>query len=168
MLITGTTVSCGCFSAQATSERSKKLGTGTRVHFTWMSMISRTTNPNNHAYHRYGGRGIRVCDRWLAFPNFYADMSPTYQEDLSIDRIDNNGDYEPSNCRWATPKEQQRNKSSNRFIEWRGESRVLADWVDRTGISESTIRRRLERGWSVERALTATPRYGRDQRVQNR
>lgn len=141
-------------------------GVGTGVHFTWMSVISRTRNPNNHAYPRYGGCGIKVCDRWRAFPTFYADMGPTYRDGLSIDRIDNDGDYEPSNCRWATPREQQRNKSTNRHIEWRGESRVLADWVDRTGISESTIRRRLERGWSVERALTAPPRYGRDQKTR--
>ncbi|MEU2098663.1 hypothetical protein ABZ741_21460 [Streptomyces globisporus] len=129
-------------------------------------MISRTTNPNNASYPSYGGRGITVCDRWRAFPAFYTDMEPTYRDGLSIDRIDNNGGYEPSNCRWATPREQARNKRTNRYIEWRGEARVLADWVDRTGISESTIRRRLERGWSVERALTAPPRYGRDQKAR--
>lgn len=87
-LLTATTVSCGCFARQVTRERSRVPGTGTGVHFTWMSMISRTTNPNNHAYPRYGGRGIKVCNRWRVFSTFYADMSPTYQDGLSINRID--------------------------------------------------------------------------------
>lgn len=162
----GGTVSCGCYARESTKARSTTHGlTGTPLYSVWLGMIGRTTYASDPTYARYGGRGIRVCERWRTFANFFADMSPTYEKGLSIDRIDNDGNYEPGNCRWATDREQQRNKGNNHVIEWRGEARVLADWVDVTGIHESTIRRRLERGWSVERALTAPPRYGRDQRV---
>lgn len=117
-------------------------------------MIARCCNPKSQVYENYGGRGITVCERWLeSFENFFADMGvcPT---GLSIDRIDNDGPYSPENCRWATDKEQGRNKRTCRFLEMNGERLPLSEWAERLGIPENTIRNRLRRGWSDERTLT--------------
>lgn len=125
-------------------------------------MIARCENPRNKRYADWGGRGIKVCERWHEFANFLADMGEKPDE-LSIDRIDNSGNYEPGNCRWATRKEQNNNRrrirtrgpdSRSRFFELNGERMILADWARRTGVPASTILVRLSRGWSVERALS--------------
>jgi hypothetical protein len=119
----------------------------------WCSMISRCKpeNTKQHPYH--AGRGICVCERWTNFQNFLADMGPRPSLRYSIDRIDNDGNYEPSNCRWATRKQQARNARFNHVIEFRGESRCIAEWCEILGISRGTIRQRLEKGWSMERTL---------------
>lgn len=122
---------------------------------TWYAMLQRCQNPRNPVFRRYGGRGITVCDRWQSFENFYADMGSRPTPKHSIDRIDNNGNYEPGNCRWATPHEQARNRGDNYLIEWRGETRCLSDWCEVVGLTYSTVKGRLDSGWSVERALTA-------------
>jgi len=123
-------------------------------------MKSRCCNPRVHRYSQYGGRGIRVCDRWMhSFENVLADMGEKPSASHSIDRIDTNGNYEPGNCRWALPVVQGNNQRTNRLIEHEGETRTLAEWSRLVGIGSSTIAARIERGWSVERAVSVKPRY---------
>ena len=104
------TQSCGCHQKKMASTKNKKHGfTKTRFYRSWADMRKRVLNINNVAYNNYGGRGIKICDRWLKFENFMEDMYPTYKKDLTLDRINVNGNYEPSNCRWATIYTQARN-----------------------------------------------------------
>lgn len=118
-------------------------------------MIQRCNNPNDPHYDRYGGRGIKVCDKWKNFDAFYADMGPQ-KTGMTIDRINNDGNYEPSNCRWATRKEQTRNRSNTFTLDALGVSLTLDEWADRTGISREAIRGRLRRGWRAEDAVSNT------------
>lgn len=125
----------------------------------WMNLRARCNNPKNNRYHRYGARGIRVCDRWMEdFLNFLEDMGRRPSPDHQIDRIDNNGDYTPDNCRWATRAEQSRNRSTSRFLEFAGQRLTLAEWGALTGIGMKTLHMRLKDGWPVERALTESVR----------
>ena len=117
-------------------------------------MIRRCENPKAKNFPRYGGRGITVCERWrTSFEAFLSDMG-SRPEGKTLDRIDNEGNYEPSNCRWATASEQQRNMRSNQWVEFNGERMIVTDWARRLGISHGTLRHRLARGWSVELAFT--------------
>lgn len=122
----------------------------------WVAMKSRCTNPNNQDYALYGGRGIQVCERWLhSFENFLADMGHRPRPRSTVERIDLNGHYCPENCRWASQREQTRNKSNNHRIEFRGESLTIAEWSERLGLPQRMIQDRIVRyGWSVEDALT--------------
>lgn len=115
--------------------------------------MARCYHATNHKYHRYGGRGINVCERWHKYENFLADMGRR-PEGTSLDRIDNDGNYCPENCRWATPQQQNRNGSDNRKIEFKGVVRTLPEWADIAGLSRTTLKRRLERNWDFERAIT--------------
>jgi hypothetical protein len=147
--------SCGCWRTEISTARVQSHGlTDTSEHYTWRSMIQRTTNPRNKRFADYGGRGITVCDRWRSFENFYADMGPKPTPSHQIDRIRNEGNYEPGNCRWATKTEQARNKRTNRVIEFNGQFLTLAAWSEISGIKYTTIRNRLDRGWSIADALT--------------
>lgn len=129
-------------------------------YWSWQSMVKRCTNPNHQTYRYYGARGIRVCERWRIFDNFRADMGPRPSRRHSIDRIDNSGNYEPGNCRWATPEEQGANMSRNRIITANGVSMSVSEWARRIGIHQSAIHHRMRRmGWSPERAVT-TPKGG--------
>lgn len=120
----------------------------------WLNLKQRCSNKKNTKFVRYGGRGIKVCKRWLnSFENFLADMGEK-PIGLTLDRVDNDGDYRPSNCRWATSKQQARNKTTNRFITYQGETLCLFDWARRTGIRWNTLQKRLEMGWSIHRTLT--------------
>ena len=110
----------------------------------WYAMIQRSTNPNNARYPSYGGRGIGVCERWLKFENFLADMGER-PEGMTIERVDNDGHYEPRNCQWATRFEQDSNKSTNVKITFEGETLTLSEWSRRTGIHKMTLRNRLRR-----------------------
>lgn len=119
----------------------------------WVAMRARCSNPKHHSFARYGGRGIAICKRWESYGNFLADMGerPT---GTSIDRYpDKNGDYEPGNCRWATPKEQASNTRRNRMITWAGETMTMTETERRYGMNCSTLRARLRYGWSLDRAL---------------
>lgn len=127
----------------------------------WGSMKTRCQNPNHVYFARYGGRGIRVCKRWQNFECFLADMGPRPGRNYSLDRIDNDGDYEPGNCRWASTKKQGRNTSQNRIIEHNGVRKTLIEWSEEIGIGKTVLRNRLDRGWSVERALTEPVNRGR-------
>jgi hypothetical protein len=123
----------------------------------WRSMIARCENPNNVSYANYGARGIRVCERWHDFDAYCADMGSRPSSAHSIERIDNDGDYEPGNCRWATDEEQGRNRRSVWSVAAFGETMCVSEWARRTGINHRTIRQRLSTGWSAEEALTALP-----------
>ena len=147
----GKVVSCGCWNDE---KRFKHGLANTPVHRIWIGMHSRCRNPNLKEYPNYGGRGIKVCERWKSFENFIADMG-IRPEGYSIDRIDNDGDYEPSNCRWATTRQQLNNKRTSRILAMNGESRTIAEWADKLGIDWHTIRNRVDRyGWTIEKALT--------------
>lgn len=119
-------------------------------------MWLRCTRPSQVGYKNYGGRGVKVCKRWEKFEAFLADMGER-PEGLSLERIDNDGNYEPSNCRWATRKEQGNNSRKNRHLTWKGETKTLSEWARLTGIASPTIRCRIDRyGWTVARALKTT------------
>lgn len=130
----------------------------------WTGMNQRCRDPNSQGFHRYGGRGIFVCDRWRSrgkgggsdqeqFQAFLADMGPRPSVHHSLDRIDNDGPYSPSNCRWATSRDQSGNKSSNRLLTFRGKTACVAEMARWLGIDATTVASRLRRGWSVEEAL---------------
>ena len=128
----------------------------------WAEMKQRCTNPNKQNYPRYGGRGVTVCARWMqSFSAFEADMGER-PSGMTLERIDNNGPYEPANCRWASMREQARNKRSNRVLDLDGRSMTIADWAEETGIDSRTIRSRIDKyGWSIRTALTAPVRQKR-------
>lgn len=125
----------------------------TPTYETWRDMKARCLNPSEPNYRLYGGRGISICDRWLTFENFLQDMG-SRPEGMTIERLDNDGSYEPSNCRWATPKEQANNCRSNRVIIWQEKPYTLAQLAELTGINRVTLSWRLRVGWSVEKAVT--------------
>lgn len=161
-LRSGATRSCGCLNDETRRETrhgGAVNGRHSPEYATWHSMKQRCTNPRNSKFERYGGRGIGVCDRWLNFDAFLADMGPRPSLSHSIDRIDNDRGYEPGNCRWALIETQNRNHSRNHLITYKGESLCLADWVTRTGIPHATLSWRL-RNWPLDKALT-TPVAGR-------
>jgi hypothetical protein len=128
------------------------------VYKAWRGMRSRCENPNDKGFHNYGGRGIRVCERWQAFPVFYEDMGDP-PPGMSIDRIDNDGDYEPGNCRWATVVEQGRNRRTNRLVTFNGQTKCVTAWAEESGLTATCLLQRLKRGWAVELALTAPAGY---------
>lgn len=131
-------------------------GKWSRTYNSWVHMIQRCTNPNNKDYHFYGGRGINVCKRWMgSFENFLEDMGEALPE-LQLDRSNNDRGYCKSNCRWATRKQQQRNKHNNRLETYNGKIQCIAAWVEETGISRQVILWRLNNGWSTEKALTTS------------
>ena len=126
---------------------------GTPEYGSWAAMKSRCLNKNNPRYHRYGHRGIKVCERWMTFENFYADMGKS--NGMTIERIDNDGDYEPGNCKWVSHREQGKNTCRIRYLTHNGLTLSIAEWSRRTGIKATTITQRLNAyGWSVDRALT--------------
>lgn len=121
-------------------------------------MCGRCNNPNNKDYPDYGGRGITVCEEWRKPENFFGwAFLNGYSVDLTLDRIDVNGNYCPENCRWITADVQQRNRRNNRILEYNGEKHCIAEWSEITGINAYTIWSRIHYGWSVEDALTVTP-----------
>lgn len=117
-------------------------------------MKERCYNQNNHKYPDYGGRGIKVCNAWReSFETFLRDMGPR-PPGTSIDRIDNDGNYDPGNCRWATPAEQGANRRNNIRVEWQGQRMILRDAIERAGLPRKAVEHRLKRGWDVNRALS--------------
>jgi hypothetical protein len=155
VLLNGQHRSCGCAQRQHLSESRKKHGMkGTPTYSSWISARKRCRNPKSPDYYLYGGRGIKFCSRWDDFENFLNDMGLRPSMAYSLDRIDVNGDYEPGNCRWATQREQGNNTRCNRLLEFNGKSQSLAQWAREIGISRDTLGKRLESGWSVEKALT--------------
>ena len=127
----------------------------TRIYHIWNSMIGRCYRESYPNYKNYGAKGIVVCEAWKTFEVFCEwAMSNGYEDHLTIDRIDPDGNYEPSNCRWATMKEQQNNKCNNHVITYNGQSKTVSQWAEELGIKTHTLFTRFKRNWSVERALT--------------
>ena len=162
-LITGHTKSCGCAKTKLCQERTIKHGqAGSRLYHTYYHMRRRCFNPKDKEYHRYGQRGITVCDEWLGkngFKNFYNwAITHGYQEDLTIDRINNDGNYEPSNCRWATNQQQMNNVSYNVRLTHNNETHTIAEWSRILGLKQDTIQARIKYyGLSIEDALFKPP-----------
>ena len=129
-------------------------GHGTLTYARWKSMMQRRNDPNHNHYARYGGRGIKVCDRWKAFDSFRADMGECPGVAMTVDRIKNELGYEPGNCRWATKAEQNRNRSHCIQLTHNGITQNVTDWATAIGIPANSLHKRLYLGWSVERALT--------------
>lgn len=165
----GLVVSCTCQRKRLLSEQRTKHGKSkSEVYRIWVGIKDRCTNPNDPAYPRYGGRGIKVCERWInSFENFFEDMGdrPAGQ---SIERVDNDGDYDPSNCVWASRTVQNRNKSTNRLIAHAGAVRCLNDWAAITGINRDTLRSRLDKGWSAADALSVPVDAGKRNKLTKR
>lgn len=137
--------SCGCAHREMLIERNFRHGKSkTRIHHTWQSMIGRCSNENNTAYKNYGGRGIRVCDRWQTFENFYEDMFPSYSDDLTIERINNDGNYELGNCEWIPWADQAKNRRSCRIINTPWGPMNIAEAARRAGIKAITLRQRID------------------------
>lgn len=157
-LTRGATKSCGCYNVEAARQRSTTHGmTNTPTYRSWWHMKIRCLNPNNLLYPRYGARGIKVYSPWIAsFAAFLADMEPC-PEGSSLDRIDNNGDYTPENCRWATRLEQAQNTRRNVNITYKGRTMCAAAWARETGVPAQRLLRRIKDGWSPERALNPNP-----------
>ena len=157
--------SCGCLHKESASNRGKantRHGGNRRnapyeekrLYHIWSGMKQRCENPNNGSYSNYGGRGIKICEEWNDFANFQKwSLDNGYSDDLSIDRIDYNGNYEPNNCRWATKIEQANNTRANRFVDIGGVSHTVADWSRISGVKAATILARLEYGWKPEDAV---------------
>lgn len=152
----GRSKSCGCMVAKWASQRftthGHTKGKDKRIYGIWKSMLRRCCNPLDVSYPYYGGRGISVCDRWHDFENFLLDMG--YPLDgLSIDRIDNNGNYEPSNCRWADAVTQGNNKRNSAVVSHCGQEMTVSEWAREYGLPPGLVFARLSRGWSIKDAL---------------
>lgn len=152
----GKTLSCGCLSAEQASVRNRTHGmTKTRTYHSWCSAKQRCYSNTHPAYRLYGGRGIQMCERWrTSFETFLADMGER-PKGRSLDRFpDMNGHYEPSNCRWATAAQQGRNTRKVRLVTHNGQTMTLTEWAQVIGMSHNTIRKRLNRGDSMEDVMT--------------
>ena len=158
-LISGATVSCGCFFFQKRGGKRDN-----PAYPVWRSMLQRCRNKNSKSYPNYGGRGIKVCESWKNnFYAFAADMGHK-PEGATIERINNDGNYEPSNCRWATTREQTRNYRRNVKLTYRGRTQCVTDWAAELGIGRSLILNRLKMGWPPEAALTIPKQTNHDKR----
>jgi hypothetical protein len=151
----GKSQGCGC--RRRSSKRRKVHGRSKTAEYgIWRKMLERCHNPNDAAYPNYGGRGITICAQWReSFVRFYHDVGPRPSPRPSLDRIDNDGNYEPRNVRWATSKEQTRNRRGNVYVTHAGITQTVADWALVADLPYSTLRTRIRLGWPMERALTA-------------
>lgn len=151
------TRSCGCLENEARKKRHAEMvkhGKSSSIEFrTWTHLRGRCNNPTDSAYAGYGGRGIKVCERWDSFANFLADMGPR-PKGTSIDRIDNDGDYCPENCRWASSTQQGRNRRTTRMVEWEGRRLSLSDFCDQMRLNYERVYHRVQRGYTIEQAIS--------------
>lgn len=165
-LRSGHTLSCGCLQDE-NRHRTIHGGRHTRLYVIWNNMKRRCFCPTQQKYEYYGGRGITVCDEWKNSFGAFQEWAHShgYCEDLTIDRIDTNGNYCPENCRWATVEEQRNNMRSNVILEYNGQSHTMAEWARLLNISYTALLQRIHKlGWSVEKALTTPVRTVRKQR----
>lgn len=150
-IITEQIKSCGCLQREKARDLKKKHGmSNTKIYSTWLNIKNRCNDKNNDKYKNYGGRGIKICKRWMKFENFLYDMGGSCLPGLSIDRIDNDGNYTKENCRWVTQKEQCENKRNN--IKYQGVTATEASRM--LGGYEDLVSRRIRKGWSVKKAFT--------------
>lgn len=150
----GNTKSCGCLKRSVLGDATRTHGARrTPAYSVWCNMRQRCNNPKFRYFADYGGRGIKICERWQMFANFLDDMGQP-PDGMTLDRIDNDRGYEPGNVRWASKKDQANNRRSSRVIEHGGERLTLQQWANRTGIKRATIAHRLDHGWPVAQALT--------------
>lgn len=152
MLRSGRTKSCGCIKAERDKMRTANARTTSPLYRIWKAMKVRCENPNSKDFPRYGGRGIKVCERWQSFENFLADMGDR-PAGMQLERSDNEKGYSPTNCCWATPRQQNRNKSTNVILEYRGQRLCLAAWAEKLGKPRTTILNRYHRGKSISEIL---------------
>lgn len=157
----GNTKSCGCFRKEVTSElhtthHMSVRGRRHRLYTIWSQMKNRCYNSNTDTYKHYGGRGISMCDEWKNdYMSFYTwAITNGYRDDLTIDRIDNDGNYCPENCRWADAVTQQNNTRHNRKLTLNGKTQTIAEWIRELHIKYGVLEHRVHRGWSDERILT--------------
>lgn len=149
-------VCCGCNTGKIRNKQGALFMHGkskSEEYNIWNSMKDRCFNPNNKSYPNYGGRGIKVCDRWMFFINFMNDMGMRPSSKHSIDRKNNDGNYEPSNCKWVTKSEQARNTRGEKMLTLDGDTKKLWDWYSIYGIKPSVIKKRLNIGWTIEKAI---------------
>ena len=162
-ILSGASTSCGCYNAEDSSKRMKENNPAvvkhgmwqSRLYGIWCGMKNRCENKNGTKYNCYGGRGISVCDEWKDF-NAFKDwaLSNGYDDTLTLDRIDYNGNYEPANCRFITIQKQQYNKRTNHLITYNGKTQTLTEWADERGIKRNTLDARINRSrWDIGRAL---------------
>ena len=161
-LNSGHTISCGCYkravSSIVCSNLFRKHGHGrtgniSRTYSVWIHMLNRCNNPINSSYSNYGGRGIVVCERWRIYENFLKDMGEKPNGN-TLDRIDNNGNYELGNCRWVTMKVQQNNKRNNRKVNYMGKDMTISQLSERCGVNRGTLIYRIKKGMTVEEAVS--------------
>lgn len=158
-LRSGLSKSCGCFRREFSKAAATVHGHGNRnrkspTYVSWGGMISRCQDCKNNQWENYGGRGIKVCSRWRNFENFLADMGERPSKSHSIDRLNADGDYEPSNCRWATASQQGRNRRNNRMVHYLGKQRALSEACELAGLNYKTVHARLQSGWPLNLALS--------------
>ena len=164
-LTSGKSKSCGCYNSEQKSKmasgyKGKNNGMyrhgdfGTRLYGIWAAMKRRCNNPNTYWYKEYGGRGIKVCDEWYDYINFKQwAMDSGYEDGLTIDRIDNDGDYKPDNCRWVNWDVQENNRRDNVYVEHKGVVYTPKEIAKITGLSERTIYARIKKGWSSDKVM---------------
>jgi hypothetical protein len=146
--------SCGCLRTESITKHG---GWKTLTYSSWMSMRDRCFNPNSPHYDRYGGRGITICKRWQSFAHFRDDLGERPSARHTLERVNNDGNYEPSNCRWATRLEQSYNRSFSRILTIDDRAMCVAEWATELNWPQDRIRSRLKLGWSDRQALGFDP-----------
>lgn len=152
--------SCGCLHRETAAQlQFKHGGTGTPEYSAWCDMKKRCLNQTDESFKDYGARGIKICSRWIdSFENFLADMGSRPSKTHSLDRIDNNGNYEPGNCKWSTDVQQIRNRRCTQRLECNGENYTIAEWSEKSGLDYDTIKCRIKSGWNPIDAVTKPSR----------
>jgi hypothetical protein len=159
----GASASCGCLRLERLRSKIIKHGASkTPEYLAWRNMLRRCTKPGTGGWELYGGRGIRVCESWLEFDNFLQDMGKRPSAKHTLERVNTNGNYEPSNCTWTTQHEQARNRRTNHRLTINGETLCISDWAIRAGLTSNSILARIRRGWSVEDAVFQPKGWNQD------
>lgn len=151
-LRSGNNKSCGCLLKKHGMAR-------TKIYMSWQNMKKRCNNETHKDFKNYGGRGISYCEKWETFEGFYEDMKSGYSDNLTLDRIDVNSNYNKDNCRWVTCKEQSNNKRNNHFVQYNGETLTLSEMAEKYKVDFELFRHRINKGWPIEKALFEKVEY---------